>query len=78
MNKFFNSTPFLRFILCTGFISLFFSQALQAQNPPVTVDDTVSAQENVDAIEKARQAKEDRRWIAATRRERGVAASQTE
>ncbi|MEC9221028.1 MAG: Ig-like domain-containing protein, partial [Bacteroidota bacterium] len=50
MNKFFNSTPFLRFILCTGFISLFFSQALQAQNPPVAIDDTVSTQENVDAF----------------------------
>jgi gliding motility-associated-like protein len=50
VNKFFNSTPFLRFILCTGFISLFFFQALQAQNPPVAIDDTVSTQENVNAF----------------------------
>ena len=50
MNKFYNSTPLVRIILCLGFVSLFFSQALQAQNPPIAINDTVSTQENVDAL----------------------------
>ena len=49
MNKFFNPTPLERIGLCIGIISLFFFQALQAQNLPIAANDTVSTQENVNA-----------------------------